>query len=129
MTTPRTGRASSPRRCGTGSRRPAWMLVRTRIAPHETAWIRARRSAASSLLRLGGGDASRIPVQACREVVPIEARTRIDLASGRDMLMPDDVADPTNGVDGRQQFLERGVLRGLEGVAFETLELDADGPV
>src|ERR1700744_6316652 len=105
------------------------MLARRHIARPKAAWNRAPARAGSGLPRPRGRDALGIPAQARRELGPVEAGARVDLASGGHVLVSDDVANPTNMVDRGQQFLERGVFRRLARAAFETLELHADRPV
>src|SRR3569832_1686734 len=111
--------STSPRHCAHRASAPAWMLVPDRIAGPRPAWIQASAPAPSIGARFRGRDAVVVPVQLRREAQPVEARTRVELATGCDMLMSDDVADRTDAVDRRQQPDARVVLRGLEGVALE----------
>src|SRR5687767_5778018 len=58
--------------------------------------------------------------------MPVEAGPRVQFAAWRDVLVASDVIDRVALRDGRQQALQRFVLPGFEGLAFQALELDAD---
>src|SRR5213595_802291 len=76
------------------------------------------------------GKSRRKPLARPREFAlqarPVEARPRVLLAAGRDVLVAGDVRDRIALRDRGRQLRERLVLRGLEAVAFQAFELDAD---
>src|SRR6476661_6088425 len=74
----------------------------------------------------GGRKSRGRPAEAALQQRPVEARSGVGLAPGRDMLMarnPGDRIAPRQRLEQRQQ---RVVLRRLERAAFEALQLDAD---
>src|SRR5262245_12276380 len=109
----------------TSARRPAPLRASDRDTPAVTALARDLPLRAASILG-GKRHARPRPAQRTREPHPIKARTRIVLSRRRDMLVADHRFD---GVAPRQRAQQRNqlrILRGLEAIAFETFELDAD---
>ena len=66
------------------------------------------------------------PTQWPTQPGPVEARPRIDLAARRNVLVAGHEGDGIALCDGRQQARQRLVLCGLEALALQALELDAN---